>query len=265
MTVFVDRRAMGDGAPQQANVLEPISQLAFQGPEFAAVLRFALHPRRAARASRGAIAIAGGAYLRRSVSARLAPRNRAANWRGCCPANCRASRRCCASLYGDACRAGSGVATGWVLGEPPAPVPGPLWRDRPDRLSGAGFSESRRHPIRCGGRQPVPVSLVAPLNHVEVDVLHLARYGSDIAVADRSAVEVGNGRDLGAGSAQEQLVTAVEFGPVNRPFDRVQAEFPGGQLDDGCAGYSLEDVFGYSRRDQVAVANDEQVFAGSPR
>ena len=68
-------------------------------------------------------------------------------------------------------------------------------------------------------------------------------------------IDLDDRADLRAGAAQEDLVGAVELGPVDRALDDLEPEVVARDLDEPAAGDALEDVVGHRRRDEHAVAS----------
>src|SRR5438105_13645907 len=86
-------------------------------------------------------------------------------------------------------------------------------------------------PRRSRGRASSPVPLIdrdrpvlvlgrVATHRAEIDVLQLLRELTDLAVADRTAVDLDHRRDLSTCSAQQKLLARVELGPVHASFNQ---------------------------------------------
>ena len=131
----------------------------------------------------------------------------------------------------------------------------------PRRSPGVDRFPPVRGQVRPGqpiGRQPAPVFGQVAAHRVEVALADQPRDRADRAVADGAMVDLDHRAHLDAGPAQEDLVTDVELGAIDRAdLDRDPGILR--QLDDRLAGDALEDVVGHRRRQEHAVANHEQI------
>src|SRR5438105_4072932 len=123
-----------------------------------------------------------------------------------------------------------------VAGGPPPPVP-LIDRDRPVLVLGR-----------------------VATHRAEIDVLQLLRELTDLAVADRTAVDLDHRRDLSTCSAQQKLLARVELGPVDASFHHWQAELVLDHFHQQGPGDAFEDVVGDRGRDERAVLEHEQVL-----
>ena len=73
-------------------------------------------------------------------------------------------------------------------------------------------------------------------------------------------VDLDDGRDLGTGSAEEQLVARVELGAVDAALNDILAKVFFDQSHDQRARDAFEDVIGDWRRHENAVLEHEQVL-----
>ena len=110
----------------------------------------------------------------------------------------------------------------------------------------------RRHPVLVGGHLAT--------DRVEIELRQLAGNRADFAVAHLSMVDVDDRRDLGAGAAQERLVARVELAAVDRAHHGLKAHLLARELHERAARDAFEDVVADSRRDELAVAHDEEVL-----
>src|SRR5690606_39230506 len=110
---------------------------------------------------------------------------------------------------------------------------------------------------------PVSVFGYSSLDHVKIELLHLAADGADAAVADGAAIDLGDRSHLGSGADEKGLISDVQLRTVDRPLDHFQAQLLPGQLDHRGTGDSFKDVIRDRGSDQLAVADDKEVF-GAP-
>src|SRR2546423_2630031 len=130
----------------------------------------------------------------------------------------------------------------------------PLSRDLATRGSG---HLSWRH--RC--EPPVPVFDQTGRN-AHVLALDLERQHPRLPCADRNAIDGPDGSYLRGSSRKEQLIGNVEHLTRNRSlddFDIHVARDP----NDGVTGDSIEDSGADRRREQLAVANEEEILTAA--
>src|ERR1700730_4363273 len=70
---------------------------------------------------------------------------------------------------------------------------------------------------------PVLIFRCLATDGAEIDVLQLLRELPNLAIAHGPSVDLVDGRDLSAGSAEEQLVARVELGAVDAPLHDILA------------------------------------------
>ena len=97
----------------------------------------------------------------------------------------------------------------------------------------------------------------------------IADHRAELAVTHDAMIDLGDIDHLHARAAEESRVGHVKFRAADRTFDRLQAQFSARQLDDDVARDAFQNVLVHRRRDQLAVAQDENVlgaaFATCPR
>src|SRR5215208_6013539 len=109
--------------------------------------------------------------------------------------------------------------------------------------------------------QPVLVPLGTAADRVQVGLLELEGHG---AHADLDIVHAPHGRHLGRGAAHEDLVGEPEVGPDEVALLDDVAEVAG-DVDDGLPRDAGEDRHRDRRREDLAVADDEDVLTGAVR
>src|SRR5438876_10496364 len=123
----------------------------------------------------------------------------------------------------------------------------------------ADFSRPQRAPRsrlvdRC---EPILVAGVLAAHGVEVDLRDALRDRPDLARTDVAMVDARDRRDLHARPAHEHLVADVELGAVDTPHVDRKADVRG-DTHDVAANDALQDVVGRRRRQELAVAVEDQ-------
>ncbi len=80
------------------------------------------------------------------------------------------------------------------------------------------------HRLLVNSGHPMAESRLLSVDDAEVEVAHLSCDGPYLLRCRGAVIHFGNRRDLGAGSAEEGLVSQIEFRPVNGTFDHPQIE-----------------------------------------
>src|SRR5439155_13133642 len=111
-------------------------------------------------------------------------------------------------------------------------------------------------------RAPLGVRLVVAVGDPEVDLTDLLRHRPDLSVAYDAPVDLHARRDLRTGAAEEDLVSHVQLRAIDLPLPNEDPELCR-DLEDRVACDALEAVVGHRRRNQRAVADHEDVRAGT--
>ncbi|MEZ5738107.1 MAG: hypothetical protein R3E68_00725 [Burkholderiaceae bacterium] len=134
----------------------------------------------------------------------------------------------------------------------------PAESDAPMIATVAGLVSARsRGRAAVAGRQPGRVFGQPVAHDIEITSLQCAGDRSRLAVPDRQAVDGNDRQDLLAGTAQESLVSEIQFAAIDLALlDRMSPGLV--QLDDRVARDALQDVAGHARGDQPATADHEK-------
>src|SRR5437879_4935187 len=123
----------------------------------------------------------------------------------------------------------------------------------------AGNSPLTAEPSVDADRPVLVLRVVAP-NRAEVDLLELLGELAHAPAADLAVVDLDYRGDLGAGAAEEELLTGVELRAVDAALDYGQAQLVANHLDQQVAGDALEDVVGDRWGGEDAVFEHEEVL-----